>query len=313
MSVGGATSAAGQRPNPAHDTAHDVGHNPCATCGACCRSYVVPVFGYDVWLISAHQRLSPEQFLIAYPQQEPNVDAFRLDRESQHFGLALDKRGGPFKPERPCVFLVDLAGGQARCGIYAHRPVVCQSYPMAMWSGVVAQRPESLCPPDSWPLAQVVRPSWRAALQRLRRHWDVYGEVVARWNARVAAVPPGAGFVLPEYYSYLINVYDRLAALDGEVGPAGIAEVEASWPNVPRAALGLEDLAHLAARAEERPWLRYLGLARRVIDGFYPEIPPLPPQMRATTSAPAASAPDHPRQMPEVPGSDERARSREVR
>ena len=25
----------------------DAFHNPCATCGACCRSYIVPVCGYD--------------------------------------------------------------------------------------------------------------------------------------------------------------------------------------------------------------------------------------------------------------------------
>jgi hypothetical protein len=48
-------------------------------------------------------------------------------------------------------------------------------------------------------------------------HFDIYYEVVARWNARVTAQPPTAQFELPEYLSYLLNVYDRLAALDNDM------------------------------------------------------------------------------------------------
>ncbi len=246
--------------------------NPCATCGACCRSYIVPVFGHDLWLICSRQRLAPEQFVVAYPQKEGvHVDAFRLQAGGPYFGLMLDKRG-PLAPERPCVFLFDLAGGHSRCGIYAERPLACQVYPMVAWSGVVAQRPDSLCPPDSWPLATVLRPSWRRANQRLRMHLDLYGEVAGRWNARVAAAPAEQHFVLAEYLSYLLNVYDRLAALDHAIGASQLAEVEAMWPSSPRPPF---DPAILDDPEAAPLWVHYLVEVRSVIDGFYAEIPPL--------------------------------------
>jgi Fe-S-cluster containining protein len=268
-------------------------HDPCATCGSCCRDYLVPVFGYDVWRIATQQRLGPEQFVAAYPQlREIHRDAFRLEREGQPWGLMLDKRGW-LRPGRPCVFLFDLAGGYSRCGIYGQRPGACRVYPMVVWSGVVAERQDTLCPAGSWPLAEVVRPSWRRALQRLRMDLDVYGEVVARWNARVAGAPAGRSFALPELLAYVMDVYDRLAALDAGAGAAALAEIEASWPTVPRAPLGPAVLDAPDApdgrpggdEVERAPWLRYFVRARRVIDSFYPEVPPLPPQLEASLGA----------------------------
>ncbi len=122
--------------------------DPCASCGACCRSYLVPVCGYDVWLISTQQRLGPEQFLVPCPQEPPRDDGFLLSQEEPPYGLALDKRG-QFHPKQPCVFLIELQGGGTRCGIYAHRPVVCQTYPMTAIDDIVVQYPDTLCPPNS--------------------------------------------------------------------------------------------------------------------------------------------------------------------
>lgn len=250
--------------------------NPCATCGACCRSYVVPVFGHDVWSIVSQQRLSPEQFLVVCPEKEPRPEAFLLEAEEQWFSLALDKKG-VFALKKPCVFLMELPGNNDRCGIYADRPVVCQSYPMSLWSGVVTQRRNTLCPPDSWPLAQVMHPSWRTTLQRLCMHVDIYGEVVARWNARVMS-HPGVTFSLPEYFSYLLNVYERLAWLAGELGPSFLAEVEATWPTFPRQAIKSVEALNTVG---DTPWLRYFTHARQVIDSFYPHVPPQAPAFRA--------------------------------
>jgi len=243
----------------------------CATCGACCRSYVVPVCGHDVWLLSTRQRLAPEQFLVAYGQAPGSTarEAFRLEAGGPLLGLALDKRGR-FKPSSPCVFLYDLAGGQSRCGVYAERPVVCETYPMAMWDGLVSQREASLCPPDAWSDAAVQHPTWRAGLQRLRFHFDVYHEVVARWNARVAAAGPARSFALAEFYAYLLNVYDALAALDVQCGPERLAEVQATWPGRPHPpSLSI-------VRGEEPDWFIYFMCARQVIDGLFPDVPPQP-------------------------------------
>lgn len=266
-------------------------HNPCATCGACCRSYVVPVCGYDVWLISTRQHLGPEQFLFACPQQEPGPDGFRLG-DGPTYGLALDKRG-PLRATQPCVFLLQLAGGNARCGIYAERPVVCQGYPMSMWRDAVIQRRDALCPPGAWPVADIGLQPWRDALQRLLMRFDIYHEVVARWNARVAAGAPCASFTLLEYFSYLLNVYDRLAALDDEIGAPALATVQTEWRRLPEQATG----SACATRSrDDVRWLRYFARARQIIDAFYSEIAPQPSQLRVlqpddTTLMPGDSDP----------------------
>jgi Fe-S-cluster containining protein len=284
----------------------------------CCRSYIVTVCGYDAWLICTRQRLSPEQFLVAVPQNPPGRDGFQLEPNGAPYGLMLDK-AGPLKHTQPCVFLLQLGGGRDRCGIYAERPVVCQSYPMAFRRRDVVQRTNVLCPPDAWPEGEIRRPEWREAVQRQRMHFEVYYHVVARWNARVNAAgaeqrfaaptyvatgrgdwratsAPGRRFALREYLDYLLNVYTRLAALDAAVGEAELARVRDAWGIVPRegppapapavaavagdASQGEgDDLARLAAlhiAPGAHPWLDYLRRARRVIDFFYPEIPPQP-------------------------------------
>jgi Fe-S-cluster containining protein len=295
-------------------------HNPCSTCGLCCRNYIVTVCGYDAWLICTRQRLNPEQFLVAVPQNPPGRDGFQLEPNGAPYGLMLDK-AGPLKHTQPCVFLLQLGGGRDRCGIYAERPVVCQSYPMAFRHRHVVQRNNVLCPPDAWPEEEVRRPEWREAVQRQRMHFEVYYQVVARWNARVNAAgaekrfagptyvatgrgdwratsAPGRRFALREYLDYLLNVYTRLAGLDAAVGEAELARVRDAWGIVPREgqpasseprpAPAGDEAAPLTADGERarlaalhiapgaHPWLDYLRRARRVIDSFYPEIPPQP-------------------------------------
>jgi Fe-S-cluster containining protein len=258
--------------------------DPCSTCGLCCRSYIVPVCGDDVWRISNRQRLAPEQFLIACPQQTPGADGFFLAPGGQAYGLALDKRGR-FHPKRPCVFLVELAGGQSRCGVYDHRPVVCQAYPMSLRGTLVTQRADSLCPPGSWTEVEVARPAWRAAQQRQRMRFDVYHEVVAYWNARVAAAGaafPAARFPLVEYLSYVLNVYARLAALDEGLGPEGLERLVAGWPTglLPGAEVAAEYLPDGAP-----DWLAYLRRARRIIEPFYGVAPAAPPPVLVPAGA----------------------------
>lgn len=260
-------------------------HNPCATCGRCCRSYVVPVCGYDIWRISTTQRLSPASFLVACPQKEPTAEGFRLERDGPTFFLALDKQGR-FAIKAPCVFLVQLAGGHERCGIYGHRPVVCQAYPMQLGDQGVGQRSEALCPPGAWPAETRAWPTWRAALQRQRMHFDVHALVVARWNARVATAEPGAIFRLQEFSSYLLNVYDRLAALGQQLGELAMAEIERTWGSQPAIA---GDGQGTAAVASPAPWLDYLLQVQQVVERFYPELPPLPLPGQIAARAPAAA------------------------
>lgn len=253
--------------------------NPCGTCGACCRRYVVQVCGYDVWLLSTQQRLAPQQFCIAMPSPVFEAIRFRLGVEDTNwYELALDKRG-PFKLGRPCVFLMDLGAGESRCGVYNERPLVCRTYPMAEWSNIVYQRRHDQCPPGAWPLRAVTHPQWRVDLQWFQLRFDIYREVVGRWNARIAS-RPHLQFALPDFYTYLMNVYEQLAQLDSAVGPDALGAIAAEWPMPPHSPF-LSGTVEI--RAGQYPWLDYLLAARQIIDGFYPDVPALP----LITAAPA--------------------------
>ncbi len=245
--------------------------NPCGTCGLCCRAYVVPLCGHDIWSISTRQHLNPEDFVVAIPEPKQHATAFQLDAEGFFYNLALDKKG-EFQPTRPCIFLVELGGGHSRCGIYVHRPLVCQVYPMELFRRIVYLRRDARCPPGSWPEAEPRRPAWREKLQRNLVHFDVYSEVVARWNARVARAPKGTAFTFTAYLNYLLNVYHRLASLDREVGPEMLARIEETWAELPEHG----DLTDGSVDHDAYPWIGYLGAARQIIDEFYPEIEPLP-------------------------------------
>ena len=277
--------------------------DPCATCSRCCRSYIVSVCGYDIWQIYTRERLSPEHFLVACPQDEPRRDGFLLEATGPTFGLMLDKQG-PLRAKRPCVFLLRLAGGFDRCGIYSHRPVVCQAYPMALLRGETVQRDNVLCPPDSWPPDQVRRPAWRAALQRQRMHFDIYRQVVLRWNARVAAHPAHV-FRLAEYFSYVLNVYDRLAGLDSELEPDELSRVQDSWGALPGSAVLQEAGGHgqrqIDVDSAACPWLDYALHAKSIIDRYFPEVEaqplrlPLAADEAGPTHSEVAALPAHSR------------------
>lgn len=246
-------------------------HNPCNTCGACCRSYIVPLCGRDVWEVCVHQRFDPSDFITAFPLPKPSPEAFRLNQEGFDFALALDKQG-EFEFNRPCTFLVSLGGGHTRCGIYAHRPTVCRTYPMIQFRDLIIQRKDSLCPPNSWSSEDVRQPSWRKNVQRVQMQFDLYYEVVARWNARVASQPAGTTYVIGAYYDYLMNVYGRLVALDVALGDDLLDRVVANWGSAPASG----DFADESIDRDQFPWVSYLAAARDVIDEFYPGVPSQP-------------------------------------
>jgi len=260
--------------------------DPCGTCARCCKSYVVTVCGYDVWLICTQLRFSPEQFLVVFPPAEPGLDSFLLESGGPPLGLMLDKQG-PLKAKQPCIFLMHFGGGVERCGIYAQRPVVCQAYPMTLLHGDVQQRDNVLCPPDAWPAAAVRRPAWRAALQRQRMHFDIYRQAVMRWNARVIAAP-GRQFSVAEYFSYLLNVYDRLARLDGEMDEDELLRVRDGWGLLRRTGASGESRPadgsprQVRVPAGEFPWVDYLLRVKAMVDGFFPEVESQPLRLPAT-------------------------------
>ena len=237
--------------------------SPCSTCGVCCRNYLVPLCGRDVWRISTSQHLPPEQFVFARAAQSRAADAFHLDQE-QAYHLALDKRGR-MRVQSPCVFLVELGGGHSRCGIYAERPVVCRTYPMHLGNAVAQMRTDVLCPPGAWPPAALAQPSWTAALLWQRMHLDIYHLVVARWNLRMAARGDGARASLGEYLSYLLNIYESLDRLERSVGAAHLAEVSRCW-RLGKGASGNND--------DDVTWAEYAVTVQEVVQAFSPGLSP---------------------------------------
>ena len=185
------------------------GH-PCDTCGVCCRSYLVPLCGHDVWELSRHLHMPPSGFAIAWQEEEPSVDGFRLERDGPLFSLVLDKRSWS-RDRSPCVFLMRLPGGRDRCGVYDHRPASCRAYPMLLVDRQVRMRDDPLCPPDAWPDDEPTKPAWREAVEEAHRRFDVYQVVLSVWNQRVRADERSR--TLEEYFDYLMAAYDRVAAL----------------------------------------------------------------------------------------------------
>jgi Fe-S-cluster containining protein len=232
------------------EAAKAVSSTPCASCGQCCRGYVVPVCGFDVWRISRELRVDPAAFVVAWQEEEPGTDGFRLEPEGPLFKLVLDKRSWS-RQRSACVFLMGLPGGQDRCGIYGQRPVACRSYPMLLVSGGVVLRDDPLCPPGAWSSADVRDPAWREALQQAAMQYDVYKVVVDHWNARVRDGSLAAGLGFADYYRYVLTAYDALAQLEAD--EATLRARAATW-RTPG-----------AGPVEALPWQRHLDRVREVL------------------------------------------------
>jgi Fe-S-cluster containining protein len=182
----------------------------CIDCaGRCCTTYVVPLTGDDVWAIVQAQRLAPAQFVQAELEEHASETGFLLRSIGQTYSLALQHRR-PRRMVRVCIFLLQLRDGIQRCGIYGHRPLACQTYPMQLRSEGVVPREDMLCPQGSWAGLPPDDAGWAVRLQRQEESWQRYAGIVGVWNAAVRA-SPARSYTLDEYLTYLLNVYDHLA------------------------------------------------------------------------------------------------------
>lgn len=188
--------------------------SPCARCTeGCCREYLVTVTGLDVFRITRGLGLAPSQFVVAVPLGDRHAEGFRLGAEDARYQLALDKRrDGPNAGW--CVFWMRLGAHAGRCGIYAHRPQVCRTYPATLVDGEVARRDDVLCPAGSWgPGSALASPEWRRRAERQFAEYELDAIVNHHWNLH-AAVAEGDD-PLDAYVSWMLAVY---AALDGAPG-----------------------------------------------------------------------------------------------
>lgn len=206
----------------------------CLSCeGRCCTEYIVPLNGDDLWRIVQAQRLAPNLFVQREPEDRPTSTGFLLQPNGSTYTIALrhqyDRRN-----ERPCIFLMHLRDGVQRCGIYAHRPIACQTYPMELHPHGVIPRQDMLCLRGSWAGVTANPGQWRERLIRQDAEWDRYAGVVQPWNTAVRLRPADRGCVFDHYLGYLVAAYDLLTMLDKQTPDAGrldaeLAELAVAW------------------------------------------------------------------------------------
>lgn len=201
----------------------------CLGCsGYCCTVYIVPVIGYDVWRIVQGQRLAPALFVEFRPEDLPTDTGFQLQAPGPTYGLVL-RHTPARRNQRPCVFLLHLREGVYRCGIYADRPLVCQTYPIRLNDDQLFVRSDALCPPGSWANLDHGQAAWRERLQRRQAEWQRYGKVVRVWNEMVRASEQQTEFSLDHYLAYLVNVYDCCSSLPAAEVDARLALLAQSY------------------------------------------------------------------------------------
>ncbi len=164
----------------------------CATCptSRCCVVFHPELTGADLVRLMHGRGLAAGEIAELRPTRgdQAGPDAIHLGDE-RAWDLRLRQTGarGETAESRCCAFLVDLSSGTLpparRCGVYAHRPMVCRLFPSeATELGVMVETPEAICPPGAWSQerADVATLGWlhrRAREERAR-----FRDFVARWN-----------------------------------------------------------------------------------------------------------------------------------
>ncbi len=186
----------------------------CANCnGRCCYDYLVPITGYDAYVIASRSLLSMEQFVVVLPEETATPLGFVLDGSEQTYSLVLDKQRRSRAKRKPCVFLLTLPNGQGRCGIYSFRPLVCQTYPAMLHRGGVTVRDDVMCTKGSWNIAAMDLPEWRLSLLRGEMETAIYRTVVTHWNEGVRHGKVDKRHSPFEYFGYVMNAYSRIEAV----------------------------------------------------------------------------------------------------
>lgn len=186
----------------------------------CCHdTWVVPT-GRDIWRIARVLQTPPWSFLRYFLAPRPSRDSFRLDASDRLFRTALAKGTPRRKGGRtPCIFLLSTRDGHHRCGLGDLRPLACHAFPSDLVDGVLCLRPDAGCTCRTWTLADVDIAAEVAAVERREAAGEEFCAIVERWNARVASAPASEAFTFPDYCTYLLEAYDRLATDDPKATP----------------------------------------------------------------------------------------------
>ncbi|MCB9732039.1 MAG: YkgJ family cysteine cluster protein [Deltaproteobacteria bacterium] len=214
-------------PEPAH-------RSGCATCAtsACCVRLEPELTGFDIARLARARGLAADEIARLAPGHGDlaQADGVLLDGPDRVWLLQL-RPADPRAPraERRCAFLLHLAPGVDRCGVYAHRPMLCRTFPTELTvAGVMVATPEAICPPNAWDIARTDLAGARQVHLRAAIERELHRAALARWNAAASereAAPRDA--VIAAFFAWLERV---TAALEAALAPhlATPAAVEAA-------------------------------------------------------------------------------------
>jgi Fe-S-cluster containining protein len=178
---------------------------PCASCGArCCNRFAVCVTGFDILrLAEGTGRPAPdfafchEANLVSY-RHDPTFFLFDNKGKMKEFLLTLKR-----KKTNYCEFSKHSKG----CAVYAHRPMVCRSYPF------VYDRESDIKyvnAPVCWRLwreEEVDRTYFSDIMDRHAKELFEYGKIARRWNAERAK----KGGTFEDYLDFIVGESRKVA------------------------------------------------------------------------------------------------------
>jgi Fe-S-cluster containining protein len=170
----------------------------CATCeGKCCRDYRVEVLVRDVRILAEGTALHPREFV--WLRDGGTKMGFHLQPGGNGMELHLRRH----EPIGTCVFLMEMAPGVARCGVYANRPLVCRIFPATLEKGTVSVRTGAKCGPDAWNLATMDLCTYRRDLVVTKAAQAEHWQFMQAWNATIDADSRTA--TVEELFDYVLN------------------------------------------------------------------------------------------------------------
>ncbi len=190
---------------------------------SCCSFYTVFPTGLDIWKIATTLHVPPWSFVTLFPAGDDALDGFMVDQSGKRFRLALAK--ATVKDEgAPCIFLMHMADGFARCGLGEIRPNSCHSFPSILINGVIYLQNDGGCTCRKWSLSDVDIVQESVLLSNEMQDREMYYKVVANWNEYILRAVRGEIFSSKDFCRYLMDIYTQLSVKEPKGGNIVSAE-----------------------------------------------------------------------------------------
>lgn len=195
--------------------------SPCTACShaRCCFDYRVAVTPLDVARLVQGTGRSPLEFAFLLPRD--GTDGIEMGPDGETFELCLGKAALP--SGNGCVFL-DGAVGSFRCGVHAHRPMLCRSFPLRPTADGQFAAVGDPCPTGAWRAEHVDQAGAAALHQRWEAERKQSVEFIERWNRIARCAPAGKRRSLRMFFYWVVTVFEstppKLYLLDAALAEA---------------------------------------------------------------------------------------------